>query len=60
MAVEKKWFSVKEMQERTGLSRTTLWKMSKHEPFKHCFKKIGRMVRINVDAFDDVMNTYEA
>lgn len=61
MPVQKKWYTVKEMQERTGLSRTTLWKMSKREPFKRCFKKVGsRLVRIDAAAFDEVLNTYEA
>lgn len=58
--MDKKYFTIKEMQEHTGLSRTTLWKLSKREPFKHCFKKLGKTIRININEFDEIFDTYEA
>jgi predicted DNA-binding transcriptional regulator AlpA len=57
--INQKWYTYKEMQERTSLSRSTLWKLSKQEPFKKCFKKVGGAVRIDGEMFDRVFNTYE-
>jgi hypothetical protein len=57
--MNKRWYSYKEMQEYTGLCRTTLHKLSKQEPFKQCFKKVGGAVRIDGPLFDRVFSTYE-
>lgn len=60
MTIEKKWYTIKEMQQHTGFSRTTLYQLGKSEPFKSCYKKVSkRLVRIDAEKFDQILSTYD-